>query len=171
MHAAGVVSYHATQGASVVARRVWTERQVVSFRGVPQTIEDHARLDPRHPAYRIDLEDGGHVFREIEDYGDVTALSGERSSAAPAEDGRAIFASQRDGRDDIVAVAGKNHSDGNLAIIGSVRGVESAAAIVEANLTTHVTAEGGGKSTCIHHGRSGSTREVGEVTWHVRGKR
>src|SRR5580692_4012515 len=169
MHAAGVVSYHATQGASVVARRVWTERQVVSFRGVPQTIEDHARLDPRYPALRIDLEDGGHVLREIEHHGDVAALSGERSSAAPAEDGRAIFASQRDSRDDIVDIAGQNHSDGNLAIVGTVRGVESAASIVEANLTTHVTAEGGGKSTCIHYGRFGGTREVGEVTWHLAG--
>ena len=169
MHAAGVVSDHAAQGASVVACGVRTKRQLVFFRGVSQTIEDHARLDPRYPALRIDLEDGGHVLREIEHHGDVAALSGERSSAAPAEDGRAIFASQRDGRDDIVDIAGKNHSDRNLAIVGSVGGVERAASVVEANVTAHVTAEGGGKSTCIHYGRFGGTREVGEVTWHLAG--
>src|SRR5580693_6686679 len=114
MHAAGVVSYHATEGASVVARWIRTKRQLVFFRGVPQTIEDHARLDPCNPARRIDLEYGGHVLREIEYYSHVAALSGERSSAAPAEDGRTIFTSQRDSRDDVVAVAGKDHSDGNL---------------------------------------------------------
>ena len=109
----------------------------------------------------------GHVLGEIEHHGYVAALSGERSSAAPAEDGRAKFASQRDGRDNIVAIARKNHSDGNLAIVGSVSGVESAAAIVEANVTTHVTSQGRGKSTCIHDRRFGSTGELDEVTWHV----
>src|SRR5579864_1239544 len=106
---------------------VWTKGQMVFLGGVPQVVEDHARLHSRNASRWIDLGDLRHVPGEIEHHSDIAALSGEGGPAAPAEDGSAIFTSQGDGRNDIVGITGKNHSDGNLAIVGSVGGVKGAA--------------------------------------------
>ena len=145
MHAAGVVSDHAAQRASIMGRGVGSECQVMLFSSVTQAIEDNPRLNSCDPPRRIDLDDLGHVFREIEHHGDVAALSSQRSSTAPAKDGRTVFTSQRDGCNDIVRIARENDSDGNLAIVGSVGGIERACAVVETNVTTDVASEGGGE--------------------------
>src|SRR5271154_4596812 len=102
MHAAGVVANHATERASVVGCRVWTERQMVFFGGVAQTIEDDPGLDSRYAPRRINLDDVPHVPGEIEHYGNVAALPGERGAGAPAQYGRAIFSRQRNACDNIV---------------------------------------------------------------------
>src|SRR5579864_3919408 len=111
---------------------------MVFFRSIAQIIEDYARLYSRNSPHRINLHNLGHVLAEIENHGDVAALSGERSAAATAEDGRAKFTGKRDCRNNIVDIVRKNHSDGDLAVVGPVGCVESAAPVVEADFPTHV---------------------------------
>jgi hypothetical protein len=60
-------------------------------------------------------------------------LSGKRRSAAPAQDGSVVFAAEGDGGDDIVNVARNYYTYGNLAVAGTVGGIKSAAAVIEAD--------------------------------------
>ena len=169
VNAAGVVSDHAAQRASIMGCGIGTERQMMFFCRVAQMIENDSRLNSGNSPRRIDLEDIRHVLAEIEHYGDVAALSGERGSAAAAENGRAIFASQRDSREDIVDIARNNYSDRNLAVVGPIGGVEGAAAVVKAHFPAQRASESRGKCTCIDCGRFGSAGEFGEVPLHING--
>jgi len=56
-----------------------------------------------------------------------------------------MFAANGNGGDYVVVVAWNYDADGNLTIIGTVGGVESAAAIVEADLAAKMAAEIGFK--------------------------
>ena len=86
----------------------------------------------------IDFQDVAHVAGEIEHQGHVAALSGQRGSAAAAQERSAILARQRDGGDDVIGVAGKNYADGDLAIVGAVGGVEGAAAGIETDVAAEL---------------------------------
>jgi len=81
------------------------------------------------------------VLREIEDDGDVAALSGERSASATAKKGSAEFAAHRDGSPHIVGVARQNHPDRDLAIVGAVGCIQGPAAVVEANFAANLRPE------------------------------
>src|SRR6266550_613824 len=113
-------------------------------------IQDHARLHSGKSPHRIDVQDCGHVLRHIEDHGDVAALSGERSSAPAAEKWSAIFASKGNGGDYVVVVAGKDYADRNLAVVGSVSGVEGASAVIETDFAANVAAEIGCQARRVH---------------------
>jgi hypothetical protein len=100
---------------------------------------------------RIKLDNLGHVLREIEHDRDVTALSGKRSPPAAAENWSAVLTADGDCGDYIVGVFGKDHSDRNLAVIGSVGGVEGAAAVVEPYFTAEMAAQCGFESFSAQH--------------------
>ena len=134
MGAARVVADHAAQRAAAVRGRIGPERQLVHLGGVPQRVEDDARLHAREPALGIDLEDPVHVLREIEHHGDVAALAGEAGAGAARQDRRVERAARRHRRDHIVRVAGDDEADRDLAVVGAVGRVERAAAAVEADL-------------------------------------
>ena len=87
-----------------------------------------------------------HVLGKIEHDGDVAALSGERGAAAAAEQGRAEFAAERNGGENVIGIAGKNDADGDLAVVGAVGGVEGAAADVEANFAANILAQSFGQA-------------------------
>lgn len=129
-------------------------------------IQDDARLDAGDAACRIDLEDIGHVLRKIEDDRDVAALSGERGSSAAAKKRRAKFTAERDGGEDVVSIARENDSDGNLAVVGSVSGVEGATLIVEADIATEVFTQGFGQSQGIGERRLWGWCDVFEYVVH-----
>ena len=140
MHAAGVVADHAAERAAVVSGRVRRESQMMFLGGVAQVVKNHSGLHPGGALPGIDFHDVIHVAGEIEYQGDVAALSGERSSAAAAEQRSAVLARERDGGDDVIGVTGKNHADRDLAIVGAVGGVEGAAAGIEADVAADVLA-------------------------------
>jgi hypothetical protein len=142
---AGVVADHAADGATVVAGGIGSEGQMMFFGGVAEVIEDNAGLDARDAPFGIDLENVSHVLGEIEHDGDIAALSCERGSTATAKERSAEVTTNGDGSEDIVRIARKNYADGNLAIVRAVSGVESAASIVEADVTTDAEAQGFGK--------------------------
>ncbi len=54
-----------------------------------------------------------------------------------------MLAANGDGGDYVVGVFGKDNADGDLAVVGSVGGVEGTAAVVEANLATKMAAQRG----------------------------
>ena len=96
MHAAGVVADHAAESAAVVSGGVGSEGEVVFFGGGAKTVEHDSGLYAGDAAGGIDFENPRHVFGEIENDGDVAALSGERRAAAAAEQRRAELAAECD---------------------------------------------------------------------------
>ena len=104
---------------------------MVAFGGGAQLIENHAGLDAGSAAIGIDRDNPSHVFREIEDDGDVAALSGKRGATATREERCAVFAAEGNGGDDVIVVAGKDDADWDLAIVRAVRGIQGAGAVVE----------------------------------------
>ena len=93
----------------------------------------------------VQLPDAVHVLREIEDHGDVAALSRQRRAAAAREDRRAVFARQSDGGDDVVGVARNHDADRHLAIVRGVGRVQRARAVVETNLAADFATKLGGE--------------------------
>src|SRR4029077_937924 len=108
-----------------------------------QMIENRAGLDTGNATLGIKLDDLRHVLREIEHYGDVAALPGQRSPAPAAEHGRAVLAANGDGGNYVVGIFGEDNADGDLPIVGAVGGVEGTAAIVEAHLASEMAAQRG----------------------------
>ena len=141
MRAAGVVADHATDGAAIVGGGVGGEDELVGDEMFLQRVEDDAGLNTGELMFGIDLEDLVHVLGEIEDDGDVAALSGETGSSAAREDGSAVFSAQGDGGDDVCFVAGDDQADGDLAVVRRVGGVHGAASAVEADFAAHLLLE------------------------------
>jgi hypothetical protein len=138
---AGVVADHAADGAAVVTGGIGSEGEVMFFGGVAQLVENDSGLHASDAASGIDLEDRGHVLGKIEDDGDVAALAGERRSSATTEQRRAKVATDGNSGENILSVAGNDYANGNLAIVGSVGGVESTGAGIEADLAANVGAQ------------------------------
>jgi hypothetical protein len=111
--------------------------------GVAKIVENNAGLNPGNTPRRIDFQDLVHVLRKIQDHSDVAALAGERGTAAAAQNGSAKFTRQRNCGDDIIYVAWEDNTDRDLAIVGTVGGVQSAAAGIEADFTAKVAAQSG----------------------------
>ena len=84
MHPAGVVPDHAAEGVAVVRRGIRSERETVRRGGVAQLVEVAAGFDDRVLRLGIDRAHPVEVLGEVDDDGDVGALSGEARSAAAA---------------------------------------------------------------------------------------
>jgi hypothetical protein len=141
---AGVVADHAAKGAAIVSGGIGAKGQVIFLGGVAKMIENNSGLHACDAARRIDLENLGHVLREIEDDGDIAALPGKRSSSTAAEQWRAEITTESDRRENVIRIAGKNNSDRDLTIVRSVGCIKSAALIVEADVTAEMLAQGFG---------------------------
>jgi hypothetical protein len=146
MHAAGVVADHAAQGAAVVSGGIRAEGEVVFFGGGAKIVEHDSGLYTRDAADGVDFEDPRHVSGEIENDGDVAALSGEGRAAAATEKGCAELAAERYRGQNIVGIAGTHYADGDLAVVGPVGGVQGAGAAVEADVAMKSAADLGAES-------------------------
>jgi hypothetical protein len=116
------------------------------FCSATQMIQDDAGLHTGDALRGINFKDLCHVLREIEHHGDVAALAGKRSSAAPAEDWCSELTCKCDSGDNVIDVAWENNSDRDLAVIGTVGSVESATAGVKADLSVNFALQGSGKA-------------------------
>jgi hypothetical protein len=76
-------------------------------------------------------------------------LPGERGAASARKKRSAVVAAERDGCEHVFFVARDYDSDGDLAIVRAVGGVDCAAALVETNFSAQMTAEGGFKGDGI----------------------
>ena len=104
----------------------------LGFRAQP--VEHNTRLHTGRSAHRIEFDQLVEIFREIEDDGYIAALPRETRPASAREQRGAVPAALRDGRDNVLDAFGHDDADGHLPVVRSVRGVESTAAIVEADL-------------------------------------
>jgi len=74
------------------------------------------------------------VLGEIEDDGDIAALTGETGAGSAGEDGGAELATGSDGCLDVCGIERHDEADRDLPVVGGVGCVESAGSGVEANL-------------------------------------
>jgi len=152
MNAAGVVADHAAESAAIVRGRIRCEREMVLFSGSAESVEHDSGLNARDTAGGIDLKNPRHVLREIEDDGDVAALSGERRAAAAAKQRRTKLAAQRNRGENIVSIAGQYDADGDLAVVGAVGGVEGTGAAIEADILANPAAKFSAQGFCQSSG-------------------
>jgi hypothetical protein len=138
---AGVVADHAPDGAARMRGRIGCEGEVEALGGVADAIEDDTGLDVDSALSDVDFAHFVHVFREVEDDGEVAALSGQRGSGSAGEDGSVEFAAEGDRGDDVVFVARNHDTDGDMAVVGGICGVEGAGGAIEANLAADFGAE------------------------------
>ncbi len=138
MDAARVVAQHPAQRASIVGRRVRTEREAMPPGGGPQVVEDDAGFHGRGPRLRVEPEDPGHVTGAVEDHGDVARLACQARTSAAKRDRRVVLAADRDGGLEVVAVERSHDADGDLPVVRGVGGVEGAFPGVEADLASDV---------------------------------
>jgi len=161
VHAAGVVADHASNGAAVVGSGIGREGEVVFLGCGPKIIENDSGFDAGYAARGIDFENTCHVFREIHDDGGIATLSGKRCSATAGEQWGAVVAAQGNGGEHVFFVARNYDADRNLPVIGTVGGIDGAAARVEANLAAKVTAESGFKRGGVDLSGTGRRRSSG----------
>jgi hypothetical protein len=164
MDAAGVVADHASERAAVVGRGIGREGEVMFLSFGAKAIEDDAGLNARDAARGIDFEDARHVLRKVEHDGGVTALSGKRRASAAGEQRSAVVAAEGNGGEDIFFVARNYDADWDLAIVGAVGCVESAATLIEADFSAKVTAESSFKRGSVE--LRGMGWGWGDVLWH-----
>jgi hypothetical protein len=107
VRAAGVVPDHPAQRGVVVRGRVGPERQPVRLGRVLELVADHARLHPRLTAPRVQLHDGVHVPREVEDDGLVDSLARQAGTAAAAQHRGSVLPAACEGRLHVRGVSGQ----------------------------------------------------------------
>ena len=84
---------------------------------VAQVVEHDARLDTGNSLLWIELDDLIHVLAEIEQDGDVTALSRQAGARASRQDGRAKFSAGSNGADDVGGVSRNDQPNRDLTIV------------------------------------------------------
>ena len=90
----------------------------------------------RQAAGRIDLNNPVHVAGKIHHNRDIATLTGQRRASATAKQRRTEIAARGYRRQHDLRVVWKNYSDRNLAVVGSIGGVQGAAARVKADIVT-----------------------------------
>jgi hypothetical protein len=123
--------------AAAVRGWVGAERQLMFLCAAAQRVQNHARLDSRESRGRIDLQNFVHVFRKVQNHGDIAGLPGEAGARSAWQDWRAEFPARSHGRDHILVIAGNHEANGNLAIVRAVGRIQCAASPVETHLALH----------------------------------
>jgi hypothetical protein len=123
------------------------------FGGGSEVVEHNSGLNPGHAAGRVYLENPRHVLRKVEDDRDVAALPGKRSTAAPAQQRCAELPAELDCGEDVVGIARQHDSNRNLAVVGTVGRVESAATEIEANFSAYPLTQNFRQTRSIHERR------------------
>ena len=163
VHAAGVIADHASQGAAIMRSGVGRKCKVMLLGRGAQIVEHNARFDPGNAARRIDFEDSRHILRKIEHDGSVAALSRERRAASARQQRSVVIAAQGHDSENVFLIARNYNPDRDLAIVGSISGIESAAARIKANLSSKVAAKRSFKRSGVELRGSGGW---GDVLWH-----
>ena len=135
---AGVVADHAAEGGVLVGRGVRGEGEVEPvLREVRELIADHPRLDPRHPAIGVDLDDPAQALGDVDHHRPVGRLARETGGAAARQDRGAMVVARRDGGDDVLGGLRHDHPERVLTVVGAVVRVDRAGSGVEAHLAAN----------------------------------
>ena len=143
--------------------RIGRKCELVFFRRIAQFVQYNSRLHHRHPPCWINLQNLRHVLGKIQNDRDIAALTGKRRPATSAQQGCAKLARRRDGGNHIVIISGKYDTDWDLPVVGSIRCVKRAAAIVEADFALHPAAQRGRQPISIYFCGLGGTCQLCEV--------
>jgi hypothetical protein len=111
-----------------VRSRVGGKGEVILLGGGAKIIEHDSRLDPCNAANRIDFEDARHVLGKVEHDGGVAALSRERRASSARQQRSVVVAAQGHGGEYVFFVAWNYDADRDLAVVGSIGGIEGATA-------------------------------------------
>src|ERR1700693_3287616 len=95
MCAARIVADHSADGAAIVRRWVWREGELMGLGPVAQGVQNNARLNACESLLGIELENLVHVLGEIQDDGDVAALSRQAGPRSPRQDRSVEFSARR----------------------------------------------------------------------------
>src|SRR5690349_21955503 len=136
-----IVPNHSAQRASAVSGRIGAKRQMVNFGALAQAVQNDSRQDASNSRVGIELQNSIHVLGEIQHHGDVATLTGKARAGSARQDRRAILFARRYCGDHIIIISRNYQADGNLAIVGGIRGVKSATAAVETNFSVNVFLE------------------------------
>jgi hypothetical protein len=170
MDATGVVSDHAAESATIVSGGIGCESEVVLFSGGAKMIEHDSGLYAGDAAGGIDFQDLRHVPRKIEYDSDVAALPGKRCAAATAEQGHAELAAECNRCQNIIGIARVHYADGDLAVVGAVRCVESASTAIETDVparsATKLSAQSFSQALRVYWCGLGGRGEFYESAWH-----
>src|SRR3982751_2624438 len=100
MRAARVVADHSSEGAISVSGRVGTPNQLLTaclHRCIAQLIANRPREYAGPTLRRVHLEDAVHVFRPVDNNGDIAALTGQAGTSPSREQRGTKFPSGSDG--------------------------------------------------------------------------
>ena len=122
---------------------IGSEGEMVSLGSFTDTIENDTGLDPRLTTLHIEIDDAIDILGKIEHHGNVATLAGKAGASASRKNGGVKFSAGGHGGFYIRGVERQYKTDGKLAIVGSVRGIEGAAAGIEANVAANGLAKGG----------------------------
>jgi hypothetical protein len=111
------------------------------FGRIPEPVKHDARLNPGKFPIRIQFKDSVHVLREINDHRHIAALAGQAGAASAREYGRTQFPARRHSRDDVRFIARQDQPNGRLPVVGSIRSIESAGCLIEADLAPNYLAQ------------------------------
>jgi len=133
VNTAGIVADHAAESAVRVSRRIRGEGQMIPLRPVAQMVEHYSRLHARPFGRGINRHDLAHVPRHVEDHRDVAALAGQACATSARQNRSAKPAANLDSSNHVLGVPRKDHTNGYLAIIRGVSGIEGTSAFVESD--------------------------------------
>src|SRR5215472_10497246 len=146
MHAAGVVANHPAQVAVLVRGRIWPKSEIELVGAFAQMIEHNAGLNPGVFLLCIEFQDLVEILGKIYDDRNVAALSGKTGPATARQNWSAIISGERNSLDHVLNCFGNYDADRNLAIVGSIIGIERAAAFIESNFAadraTQISSQG-----------------------------
>ena len=142
-----------------MCRRVRPERQVVLLGGIAQVVEDYARLDSGDAQFRVQLQDLVEMARHVHHDGPVRGLARQAGAAATESHRRLVVATDADYFRQVFGVERPHDADRELAVVGRVRGVESAVAGRELDFAADSGAQVGGE--CLALGGGGAVVAAG----------
>ena len=121
--------------------RIRAKGQVVAVGALAQMVEHHSRLHPGIFLFRIKFKNLVQIFGKINHHGHIAALPGQACASATRQNRCAIFAGQRHRLHHVFDGSRYHHSNRYLAVIGAIRGIESAAAFVKADFAVDALAQ------------------------------
>src|SRR5262249_25817859 len=148
MHAAGVVANQAAQVAVFMRGRIGSKSEIELVGAFAQMIEHDARLHPRVFLLCIEFKDLVEILGKINNDRNVTTLSGKTGPATARQDWSAVISGKRNSLDHIINCFGNHDADRYLAIVGSIIGIERAAAFIKPNFAADAAAQISSQSFC-----------------------
>ena len=124
MGAAGIVANAAAHAGPIGRGRVGRVLQAIGQQMAIQGIQHNARLHPRPPLLRIDLDNLVQVLAEIHHDGMVDRLAGQAGAAGPGQYRNPAIPGDFQHRQHILDAAGDNHAHRLHLVNGGVGAVE-----------------------------------------------